>query len=221
MDRAAGRRAVRRILRAGGLDDLFAGSPPDAAMLRDVLADLAAGRRGKWYATAARLARRRGLTASHAVDRAAALWSVLQARERDDLYRVLGVPPVADAEVLAGRWQEVVRTAHPRAGGDASRFRQARAAWDTLRDPQRRSAYEQWWLRALAPFATDQPDRVSSGGVGRGVPPAVPSAVSSGPVSASRRATSTSGSAPEGAAARRARPSRSRVRAPRGLPCAR
>jgi hypothetical protein len=221
MDRAVGRRAVGRILEAGGLDDLFAGSGPDAPVLRAVLADLAGGRQGRWYATGARLARRRGLTVSYAVDRAAALWSVLQARERDDLYRALGVPPLAGAEALARRWREVVRTVHPGAGGDASRFRQARAAWDTLRDPERRSAYERWWLRALAPFATDQPDSVSAGGDGGVAPPDVASAVSSGAVSASRRATSTSGSVPEGAAERRARPSRSRVRAPRGLPCAR
>src|SRR4029453_14580789 len=133
MDRGAGRRAVRRILEAGGLDDLFAGSPLDAAVLREVLADLAGGRRGKWYATGARLARRRGLAVSHAVDRAAALWSVLQARERDDLYRVLGVPPLADAEALARRWRGVGRTAHPRAGGDVSPFRQARAPWGPRR----------------------------------------------------------------------------------------
>src|SRR5262245_16347543 len=221
MDRMAGRRAVRRILEAGGLDDLFAGSSQDATLLREVLADLAGGRPGKWYATGARLARRRGLAVSHAVDRAAALWSVLQARERDDRYRVLGVPPLSDAEALASRWREVLRTAHPRAGGDASRFREARAAWDTLRDPERRSAYEQWWLRALAPFATHHPDRTSAGGADGGAPPAVPSAASSGAVSASNRATSTSGSVPGGAADSRARPSRSRVRAPRGLPCAR
>src|SRR5262245_42500451 len=130
MDRAAGRRAVGRILEAGGLDELFAGGGAEAPVLRAVLADLACGRRGKWYATGVRLARRRGLTVTYAVDRAVALWSALQARERDDLYRALGVPPLATGDVLAARWQEVLRTAHPRAGGDASRFREARTAWD-------------------------------------------------------------------------------------------
>jgi hypothetical protein len=116
MDRAVGRRAVGRILEAGGLDDLFAGSGPDAPVLRAVLADLAGGRQGRWYATGARLARRRGLTVSYAVDRAAALWSVLQARERDDLYRALGVPPLAGA---GGAGQTL---ASPPGAGGTSRF---------------------------------------------------------------------------------------------------
>src|SRR4029453_14729098 len=163
-DRAAVRRALVRILAAGGLDDLFAGAGPDAPVLRAVLADLARGRGGGGDATAAPPARRRGSTGAYAVDRAATLWTALQARQQDDLYRALGVPPLATGDALAARWREGVRTAHPRAGGDAARFRGARVAWETLRDPQRRSAYERWWLRALGPFAGDQPRSASAGG---------------------------------------------------------
>src|SRR4029453_5876263 len=92
-DRAAVRRAVARMLEASGLDELFAAAGADAPVLRAVLADLARGRAGRWYGTGARIARRRGFTAAYAVDRAAMLWSALETRRRDDLYRALGVPP--------------------------------------------------------------------------------------------------------------------------------
>jgi hypothetical protein len=219
-DRAAVRRAVARMLEASGLDELFAAAGADAPVLRAVLADLARGRAGRWYGTGARIARRRGFTAAYAVDRAAMLWSALETRRRDDLYRALGVPPLAPPDALAARWQEVVRTAHPRGGGDAGRFRAARVAWETLRDPVRRAEYERWWVRALGPFADVQPWNTSAGGRS-GSPPAMPGVASAAAVSASNASMSTSGRVPAGAPARRARPSRSSVRAPRGLPCAR
>ncbi len=219
-DRGAARRAAGRILEAGGLDELFADTGDDAPVIRTVLADLARGRRGRWYGMAARLARRRGFTAGYAVDRAAMLGAALEARRHEDLYRALGVPALASDATLAARWEELVRTAHPVVGGDASRFRAARAAWETLRDPHRRVAYERWWMRAVAPLADDQPRSASAGGIIGGAPD-VASAASAAAVSASRRSRSTGASAPAGAAASRARPSRNSVRAPRGLPCAR
>jgi len=105
--RAVVRWAVGRVLQASGVDDLFAGAGSDTAVLRAVLADLARGRGGRLYATGARLARRRGFTAAFAVDRATILWRALEARRRDDLYRALGVSPLAPAEALAARWEEV------------------------------------------------------------------------------------------------------------------
>lgn len=218
--RAAVLRAVERLLEASGLDALFAGPGDDASVVGAVLADVARGPGGRWYGTAARLARRRGRTPAWAVDRAAVLLAALEARRRDDLYRALGAPPLAPAEVLAARWQELVRTAHPRRGGDPARFRAAKDAWDTLRDPVRRAAYERWWVGALSPAEGRQARRPSAGGSNAGAP-AVASAPSAAAVLASSPPASTSGSVPGAAAASRARPSRISVRAPRGLPCAR
>ena len=222
-DRAGVLRAVSRLIQAQGLEDLFDGAGIDAPVLHGILADVAKGRDGRWRATISRAARRRGLAASSIADRAAMFLAALEARRRDDLYRVLGVPPLASGEALHERWIEVSRTMHPRGGGDPGRFRAIRAAWGTLRDPVRRSEYERWWTRALGPFEA-RPAQLRSGNGGGASTPGAPdaaSADSAGPVAASNASPSRSGSVPGGAAASRARPSRSSVRAPRGLPCAR
>lgn len=223
MDRAGVLRAVSRLLQATGLEDLFAGAEQDAAALHRLLVDVASGRNGRWHSTVARAARRRGLSPASIADRAAIFLTALEARRRDDLYRLLGVPPLAAEAELRDRWLEVSRTMHPAAGGDPARFRAAREAWDTLRDPVRRAEYERWWLRALAPFE-GQPvqQRSRNGGASSG--PAAPdpaSAAAAGSVSATNASQSSSDSVPGGDATSLARPSRSRVRAPRGLPCAR
>src|SRR5262249_50526739 len=43
--------------------------------------------------------------------------------------------------------------AHPDAGGDPAVFRQAKEAYEILRDPGRRADYERFWLRAIGPIA--------------------------------------------------------------------
>src|SRR5206468_6053522 len=50
------------------------------------------------------------------------------------------------------RWLELAKRHHPDAGGDGARFRQAKQAYEALRDPVRRAEYERFWLRALGPF---------------------------------------------------------------------
>ena len=223
MDRAGVLRVVSRLIQAQGLEDLFDGAGIDAPVLHAILADVAKGRGGRWRATISRAARRRGLAASSLADRAAMFLAALEARRRDDLYRVLGVPPLASEDALRERWLEVSRTMHPRGGGDPGRFRAVRAAWDTLRDPDRRIEYERWWARALGPFEAPPAQRRSGSDGGASAPgaPDAASADSAGSVAASNAPPSSSGSVPGGAAASRARPSRSNVRAPRGLPCAR
>jgi hypothetical protein len=220
MDRAGVRRVVSGLLRAQSLDALVAGAGDDSAALQQLLLDVARGRGGRWYGTVARAARRQSLAAASVADRAAVFLAALEARRRDDLYRVLGVPPLASEAALRDRWLELSRTTHVRAGEDPGRYRVAREAWETLRDPIRRADYERWWLRALGPFEAplQQPaqGRSSNGGgaSGPGAPDAT-SASSAGCVSASSASRSSSGSAPGGAAASRARPSRRSVRAPR------
>jgi len=145
-------RGVRRLLDASGLEDLFEGSDDEIGDLHALLADIALGPRGRRYTTVCWAARRRGVTPAYVCDRAATLLAALDARRRADLYRLLGVPPLASGEELTDRWDELVRTAHPKVGGDPERFRSAKGAWEVLRHPERRAEYERWWLRALGPF---------------------------------------------------------------------
>ncbi len=209
--------AVGRVLDAGSLDELFDDVDARAAIVREVLADLAGGRRGRWYGTLARAARRRGVAPVWAVGRAAMLHAALEARGRDDLYRVLGVPPLATPEVLAARWQAIEREAALGAGHETIRTRAARDAWEVLREPGRRVAYERWWRRAHAPLDPGQGRNASAGGSGSG-PPAAASDASAAAVASSNEARSSGGAASDGTAASRARPSRSSRRAPRRLP---
>jgi len=205
--------AVTRVLDARGLDDLFAGAGDRVAVVRTVLADLARGRAGRWHGTLARAARRRGITPRRAADHVVVLQAAFEARRRDDLYRVLGVPALAPAETLAARWREIALQGTSGAGVGA-----AREAWAILREPTRRAAYERWWLRALGPLDPARGRSTSGGGSGAALGAAPSSAASVAAVASSSAATSSPGIAPGGTAASLDRPSRSRRRAPRALP---
>src|SRR5439155_920148 len=99
-----------------------------------------------------RTARRRSVTPDYVVDRAAVLLATIEERRRTDLYRILGVPPLSSGETIREHWLELAKRHHPDVGGDGARFRQAQQAYEILRDPARRAAYERFWLRALGPF---------------------------------------------------------------------
>ncbi|MFN8543826.1 MAG: J domain-containing protein [Candidatus Binatia bacterium] len=150
------RRAVldglARILDAGGLEDLFAGPDDEAAMLYDLLIEVARGRSASCYWEVCRTARRRGVTPEYVSDRATVLLSAITERRRTDLYRLLGVPPLSSGEMLRQRWLEFAKRAHPDVGGDATVFRRVKEAYEVLRDPERRAEYERFWLQALGPF---------------------------------------------------------------------
>ncbi|MGW5466141.1 J domain-containing protein, partial [Streptomyces sp. NPDC003996] len=63
-----------------------------------------------------------------------------------DLYAVLGVEPSATAEVITSAFRARVRELRPDTRVDAvtaERFGQVRAAYETLRDPILRAAYDQ------------------------------------------------------------------------------
>jgi len=92
------------------------------------------------------------------VDRAAVLLAAIVERRRTDLYRVLGVPPLASGEMIRERWLHVAKRLHPDTGGDAAGFRQAKQAYEVLRDAGRRAEYERFWLRALGPFERVAPN---------------------------------------------------------------
>lgn len=58
-------------------------------------------------------------------------------------YDVLGVTSTATAEELRRAYRRAVKEAHPDTGGSAEAFTRVQAAWDALRDPARRAAYDQ------------------------------------------------------------------------------
>ncbi|HZF89035.1 J domain-containing protein [Streptomyces sp.] len=63
-----------------------------------------------------------------------------------DLYAVLGVQPSATAEAITSAFRARVRELRPDTRVDAAtaeRFGEVRAAYETLRDPLRRAAYDQ------------------------------------------------------------------------------
>lgn len=163
---------LSRILDAAGLEELFTGPDDEAAFLYDLLADVARGRASTCYWEICRTARRRGVTPEYVIDRAAVMMASMEERRRTDLYRLLSAPPLATADTLRQAWLDFAKTGHPDVGGDPTRFRQVKEAYEILRDPDRRSEYERFWVRALGPFERVVP--VEEGAVRVASRPAVP-----------------------------------------------
>jgi DnaJ domain len=143
---------LSKILDAAAPEDLFTGAEDEAQFLYDLLIDSARARSSAHYWEICRTARRRGVTPEYVVDRAVVLLGAINERRRTDLYRILGVPPLASDEAIRQRWLEIAKQHHPDVGGDADSFRTAKQAYEILRDPVRRGEYERFWLRALGPF---------------------------------------------------------------------
>ncbi len=151
-NRRAALEGLGRLLDASGLEELFSGPDDEAVFLHDLLVEAARGRSSTYYWEICRTARRRGVSPEFVVDRAAVLVASMEERRRTDLYRILGVPPLSSSEMLRRRWIEFAKTGHPDMGGEATRFRQVKEAYDILRDPDRRAEYERFWVRALGPI---------------------------------------------------------------------
>ena len=92
-------------------------------------------------------------------------------------YEVLGVDPGADTETIRRAYLVVAKATHPdrRQTGDPARaaraethIRLANAAWSTLRDPERRAAYDATLRRGPEPSAARPAP--SSGAAGRVAP---------------------------------------------------
>jgi hypothetical protein len=143
---------LARILDAGALEELFTGSDEDALFVYDLMVEVARGRSSACYWEICRTARRRGVSPEYVSDRAAVLLTSIDERRRIDAYRILGVEGLASAEAIRHRWLEFAKQGHPDVGGDPTRFRRVKEAYELLRDPQRRGEYERYWLRALGPF---------------------------------------------------------------------
>ncbi|HZP41830.1 MAG TPA: J domain-containing protein [Candidatus Binatia bacterium] len=156
-NRRAALDGLSKILDAAAPEDLFTGAEDEALFLYDLLTEATRGRSSSYYWEICRTARRRGVTPEYVIDRASVLHATMTERRRTDLYRILGVPPLASDEMIRQRWLEVAKRHHPDAGGDADSFRHAKQAFEVLRDPARRAEYERFWLRALGPFERVMP----------------------------------------------------------------
>jgi curved DNA-binding protein CbpA len=156
-NRRAALDGLAKIMDAAAPEDLFTGAEDEALFLYELLADTTRGRSSSYYWEICRTARRRGVTPEYVVDRAAVLHTAMTERRRTDLFRQLGVPPLASEEVIRQRWLELAKRHHPDAGGNPERFRHAKQAFEILRDPTRRAEYERFWLRALGPFERVMP----------------------------------------------------------------
>src|SRR5438093_12690760 len=141
-NRRAALDGLGRILDAGAPEELFTGPEEEAHFLYGLLVDAARGRASSHYWEVCRMARRRGVTPEYVVDRAAVLLATIEERRRTDLYRILGVRPLPSGETIREHWLELAKRHHPDVGGDGARFRQAQQAYEILRDPARRAAYE-------------------------------------------------------------------------------
>lgn len=66
-----------------------------------------------------------------------------------DHYRVLGVHPSAAYQAIHAAYRERARTLHPDVSGDDTAMKHLNVAWDTLRDPRRRAAYDRERMQVL------------------------------------------------------------------------
>jgi hypothetical protein len=86
-------------------------------------------------------------------------------------YRTLGVDPQADAVVIRSAYLALIRRFHPDKGGDEAdpdRAREVTAAWDVLRDPQRRAAYDATRVARFQPDAANGAAVIAAGPPVRG-----------------------------------------------------
>jgi len=147
-------RAIESILDAEGIDELMGGPPAEAGALYALLLECARGEAGECFEAICRVAERRRVTPAYLIDRADVLVESAEARQAGDLYRVLGVPPLATGEEIRARWRDVVKECHPDAGsGSSERFRAINAAYNVLGDPERRVEYERVWRETVEHIA--------------------------------------------------------------------
>ena len=78
-----------------------------------------------------------------------------------DPYAVLGVPRGADDAQIHAAYRAAVRRTHPDAGGSSTAFEAVQEAYEVLRDPGRRAAWDAERPPARTHPAADPPQRSS------------------------------------------------------------
>jgi curved DNA-binding protein CbpA len=121
-----------------------------------------------------------------------------------DAYKTLQVDPEADPEVIQAAYRRLAQKFHPDVAGTASSERMAtiNTAWEILRDPERRAAYDR------SRIAPPRGDMAAAGGgpsASSGWGPDAPRARGSGHASASAGGASAGGASAGGASAGGAR----------------
>ena len=82
------------------------------------------------------------------------------------LYDMVGVDADASAREIRAAYRRAARDAHPDLGGSDAAFRQVSAAYEVLRDPDRRARYDRW----LAAKAAGRPMQAASAGAAQASP---------------------------------------------------
>ncbi len=82
------------------------------------------------------------------------------------LYDMVGVDADASAREIRAAYRHAARDAHPDLGGSDAAFRQVSAAYEVLRDPDRRARYDRW----LAAKAAGRPMQAASAGAAQASP---------------------------------------------------
>jgi hypothetical protein len=146
-------REIERVFDAAGIDELLGGPPAEAGVYYAVLHECARGEAGRCFGALRRVAARRRVAPTYLVDRATVLLAVAEARRESDLYRILGVLPLASPQEIRAHWREVAKAVHPdHAGGSNEQFQAIKRAYDVLGTPRQRVEYEQQWRLQLAPI---------------------------------------------------------------------
>ena len=78
-----------------------------------------------------------------------------------DPYRVLGLTAAASGAEIKAAYRALVKQHHPDAGGDDERIIALNAAWELLRDGERRRAYDLRYSQAPGPARGSTADRVT------------------------------------------------------------
>ena len=86
-----------------------------------------------------------------------------------DYYDILGVTPGADADLIKTAYRKLARKYHPdvsKEAGAEEKFKAVNEAYEALRDPQKRAAYDQLRARGYRPGDDIQPPPGGFGGYG-------------------------------------------------------
>lgn len=153
MKRWVADREIERVFDASGIDELLDGPPEEAGLRYAVLREAVRGEGGRCFDALCRIAARRRVTPDYLIDRAVVLSTDVDTRRASDLYRVLGVLPLASPGEIRAQWREVAKASHPdAAGGSGARFQAIKAAYDVLGVPRLRVEYEQRWRLEFSPI---------------------------------------------------------------------